>query len=529
MQPVQKADGELSHRQIMTILWGLMVVMFLASLDATVMTTAIRTIGDDLHGLSLQAWVTTGFLITSTIATPLFGKLSDLYGRKRLLMISTGIFLVGSVLCGLSTSMYMLASFRALQGFGAGGLMPLSQAIIGDIMSPRVRAKYQGYFVSTYGVASVIGPVIGGFFAGAGTVLGIAGWRWIFFVNLPVGIVGLLILKAKLSSRYVRSDHRIDWGGAAALVVGLVPLLLIAQQGRTWGWSSSAAVICYALGIVGLVLFIFIESRMGEDALLPIGLFRNGTFSLASVQSVLFGSVMFGAVAIFPLYLQIVRGASPTVSGLLNLPLVAGMMFGAWGSGQIIARTGRFRYIPITGSALLVVSLGMLSTTGAETPIWHTNICMAVYGLGAGLVTNSLVMVMQNAVHAKDMGVASASSNFFRSVGGSMGAAIFLTLLFSRLSSEIPTQLAKIGVTLPSGGGVDLNDSRTIGALPAEQKHAVLVAFANSVSTVFLLAACVSVVTLVAAIVMKEQPMRTVAGYVERRQAAAAKSAEATA
>jgi EmrB/QacA subfamily drug resistance transporter len=517
----QEAGGELSHSQIMTILWGLLVAMFLASLDATIVTTAIRTIGDDLHGLSMQAWVTTGFLITSTIATPLFGKLSDLYGRKRLLKIAILIFILGSVLCGLATSMYMLAAFRALQGIGAGGILPLSQAVIGDIMSPRVRAKYQGYFVSTYGIAAVVGPVIGGFFAGAGTILGIAGWRWIFYINVPIGILALVVLEARLPSRYRRSDHRIDWGGAAALVVGLVPVLLIAEQGRTWGWSSPAALICYALGAVGLIAFVLIEARMGEDALLPLALFRGSTFSLASVQSVLLGSVMFGAMAILPLYLQIVRGASPTESGLLNLPLVMGMMSGSWGSGQIIARTGRYRYNPIVGSVLLVLSLGMLSTTSADTPLWHTDIFMAFYGLGAGLVMHSMVMAMQNAVHAKDMGVASAASNFFRSVGGSLGTAVFLTILFTRLSAEIPKQLAKVGVALPPGGAVDLNDSRTIGSLPAEQKHAVLTAFANSVGTVFLVATSISVIAVVVALVMRELPLRTVPGYVERERAAA--------
>jgi EmrB/QacA subfamily drug resistance transporter len=528
MQPVQEAEGELGHREIMTILSGLLVAMFVASLDATIVTTAIRTIGDDLHGLSMQAWVTTGFLITSTIATPLFGKLSDIYGRKRLLKLAICIFLAGSVLCGLATSMYMLAAFRAIQGVGAGGILPLSQAVIGDIMSPRVRARYQGYFVSVYGTASVIGPVIGGFFAGASSILGIAGWRWIFYINVPIGILALIILEAKLPSRYRRSERRIDWGGAAALVVGLVPLLLVAEQGRLWGWNSPAAFTCYALGIFGLAAFVFIESRMGDDALLPLKIFRGNTFSLACVQSVLLGVVMFGGMAVLPLYLQIVRGASPTASGLLTLPLVAGMMTGSWGSGQIMARTGRYRYNPIAGTILLTIGMGLLAlTTGGNTPLWQTDIFMAIYGLGMGLVMHSMVMAMQNAVHAKDMGVATAASNFFRSVGGSLATAAFLTILFSRFSEEIPKQLAKARAVLPSGRGVDLNDSRTIGHLPDVARHAVLDAFGNSVATVFMVATAICVLSVITSFLMKEIPLRTVSGHIERRQAAAAEDSAA--
>src|SRR3954454_7648649 len=325
-EPGPAGGVQLSHRQILEVLSGLMLGMFLAALDQTIVSTAIRTIGDDLHGLSVQAWVTTAFLITSTISTPLFGKLSDIYGRKPLFMLAISIFILGSALCGLAQSMYMLAAFRAFQGIGAGGLMPLALAIIGDIIPPRERAKYQGYFRAVFGTASVLGPVIGGFFAGQSSILGIPGWRWIFYINVPIGIVALIVVEAVLKLRHQRRDHRIDWTGAGMLVVGLVPLLIIAEQGRVWGWSSPRAFGCYLVGVLGLVAFVWVESRMGDEALLPLRLFRNNVFSVSSAQATVVGMGVFGGIGAIPLYLQIVKGASPTEAGLLLLPLVAAMM-----------------------------------------------------------------------------------------------------------------------------------------------------------------------------------------------------------
>ncbi|MDT4938498.1 MAG: hypothetical protein QOG80_2169, partial [Pseudonocardiales bacterium] len=273
--PPVSADGALTHRQILTILSGLILGMFLAALDQTIVSTAIRTIGDDLHGLSIQAWVTTAFLVTSTIATPIFGKLSDIYGRKPLFMIAITIFIVGSALCGISQSMYMLAAFRAFQGIGAGGLFPLALAIMGDIIPPRERARYQGYFMAVFATASVLGPVVGGFFAGQSSILGISGWRWIFYINVPIGVAALFVVMRVLQLGHHRKDHRIDWNGAAALVLTLVPWLIIAEQGRVWGWGSASAYVCYLLGAIGLGAFLFIETRMGDDALLPMRLFRG--------------------------------------------------------------------------------------------------------------------------------------------------------------------------------------------------------------------------------------------------------------
>ena len=350
-------NGELSHRQILTILSGLMFGMFLASLDQTIVSTAIKTIGNDLHGLSAQAWVTTAFLITSTIAAPLFGKLSDIYGRKRLFMLAIVIFVLGSALCGLAQSMYELAAFRAFQGIGAGGIMPLALAIMGDIIPPRQRARYQGYMMAVFASSSVLGPVLGGLLSGANSFLGVSGWRWIFYINVPVAVVALIVVARVLRIDFVRRERRIDWGGAAALAVGLVPLLVVAEQGRDWGWASAAAFLCYFVGVAGLAAFVWIQHRMGDDALIPLRLFRSGTFAVASAQVTIIGMAMFGGLSVIPLYLQIVKGASPAKSGLLLLPMVAALMLASLLCGRITSRTGRYKIFPVIGSVLMVIGM----------------------------------------------------------------------------------------------------------------------------------------------------------------------------
>ena len=309
--PAPATQGPLSHKQILTIIAGLMMGMFLAALDQTIVSSAMRVIADDLHDLSGQAWVVTAYLITSTIVTPLYGKLSDIYGRKPFFTAAIVIFLFGSVLCTFATSMPMLAGFRAVQGLGAGGLFSLALAIIGDIVPPRERAKYQGYFLAVFGTSSVLGPVVGGFFAGQSEILGIAGWRWVFLVNVPIGLVALLVVNRTLHLRHTRLDHRIDFGGAAALTVGLVPLLLVAEQGREWGWGSGRSLLCFGIGLIGLVAFFLVERAMGAEALLPLRLFTNKTVGVASIASVILGMGMFGGLASLPLYLQIVKGATP--------------------------------------------------------------------------------------------------------------------------------------------------------------------------------------------------------------------------
>ncbi|MDP9094065.1 MAG: MFS transporter [Actinomycetota bacterium] len=528
--------GELNHKQIMTILSGLMLGMFLASLDQMIVSTAIRTIGDDLHGLSIQAWVTTGFLITSTISTPLYGKLSDIYGRKPLFLFAIATFIIGSALCGLSSSMYMLAGFRALQGIGAGGLMSMALAITGDIIPPRERARYQGYFMAVFATSSVLGPVVGGFFAGQSSILGVTGWRWIFYVNVPIGILALVVVTRVLKVGHRRLDHRIDWWGAAALVVGLVPLLIIAEQGRIWGWGSPAALACYAVGILGLLGFGKIEQLMGDEALLPLRLFRNGVFSLGSGQSFIIGIGMFGGMASIPLYLQIVKGASPTKAGLLILPMVIGIMSASLLAGQVTSRTGHYRKFPIIGSALLVVGLVLMSRIGAATPLWETDIYMFTFGAGLGMNMQTIVLAMQNAVEPRDMGVATASGTFFRQVGGTLGTAVFLSILFTSAGSNIKSAYAKAASTSDyqaavrahpdqlkqMGAGSNLNDTSFLKSIDRRLAHPFLVGFSSAMDVVFLTGAAVLVIALVLSLFMKEVPLRTQSGLQAARAAEAA-------
>jgi EmrB/QacA subfamily drug resistance transporter len=510
--PAPSQPGGLTHKQIMTILSGLILGMFLAALDQTIVSTAIRTIGDDLNGLSVQAWVTTAFLITSTISTPLFGKLSDIYGRKPFFMLAISIFIVGSALCGLAQNMYMLAAFRAFQGIGAGGLMPLALAIIGDIIPPRERARYQGYFMAVFATASVLGPVVGGFFAGQSSILGIIGWRWIFYINVPIGIAALFVVMRVLRLDHSRRDHRIDWTGAAALVVALVPLLIIAEQGRIWGWASTGAFVCYVLGAVGVVAFIRIEGKMGDEALLPLRLFRGSVFAFGSAQATIVGMGMFGGIAAIPLYLQIVKGASPTKAGLLLLPLIGGMMLASLAAGQFTSRTGRYKIFPVMGSILMVIGLFTMTRIGADTPLWQTDIYMAIFGLGLGMNMQSIVLAMQNAVEPRDMGVATSAVTFFRQVGGSLGTAIFLSILFSTAGTNISSELTKSGVQLPAGTTFNLNDTSGLAALPAQVRHPILVGFSDAMDTVFLVGALVLVLGVVLSLMIKEVPLRTVSG-----------------
>jgi len=521
-------DGALTHKQILTILTGLMLGMFLAALDQTIVATAIRTIGDDLHGLSAQAWVTTAFLITSTIATPLYGKLSDIYGRKPLFMIAITIFLVGSALCGLSQSMYMLAVFRAFQGIGAGGLFSLALAILGDLIAPRERARYQGYFLAVFATSSVLGPVIGGFFAGQQSILGIAGWRWIFYINVPIGLIALLVVNRTLHLHQERRSHRIDWLGATALIVGLVPLLIIAEQGRLWGWASPIAFACYLIGVAGIVSFVYVESRMGDDALIPLRLFRSRNFAVGSGQSIVIGVGLFGGIASIPLYLQIVKGASPTEAGLLILPMVAGIMAAAVISGQLTSRTGHYRIFPIIGSAFLVIAMLLLYTISAHTPLWQTDLYMVVFGAGLGLNMQSIILAMQNAVPVRDMGVATSSVTFFRQMGGALGTAVFLSILFSAAPSKIAERFQAAGVRAPTGS-VDLNDTSNLKRLPSAVREPILAGFSDAMSVVFLVGACVLVIAFVLSIMIKEIPLRQMSGIEQARADAAAAAAAAAA
>ncbi|WIE65649.1 MDR family MFS transporter [Curtobacterium sp. MCLR17_036] len=430
----------MTHRQILLVIYGLMAGMFLSSLGQTVFGTAIRTIGDDLHGLDQQAWVTTAYLITSTIATPIYGKLSDIFGRRPLYIFGIVVFIVGAVLSSMATSMLMLAAFRAVQGIGAGALMSLPLAIMGDILAPRERAKYQGYFLAVFGISSVIGPLIGGLLAGSSEILWITGWRWVLLINVPIGIAALVmvIVFLHLPKVHDKTDKpKVDWWGATAVIVTLVPLLLVAEQGRTWGWGSPAALACYVIGVVGLVGLLLIESKMGDAAIIPLKLFRSGTFSMATVIGFLVGFAMFGAMLTIPLYLQIVVGLTPTESGFATLPLVGGLMIASITSGQIVARVGRYRIFPVIGTALVSAGYVVLTFMSIDKPLWFLMIGMFLIGLGLGSVMQSLTLASQGSVEARDMGVATSSATFFRQIGGTLGTAVLLSILFSVMPANI--------------------------------------------------------------------------------------------
>ena len=433
----------MSHRQIMLVMYALMAGMFLSALDQTIVGTAIRTIGDDLNGLDQQAWVTTAYLIAATVTTPLYGKLSDQFGRRPLFIASISIFVLGSLLSSFATSMLGLAAFRAFQGLGAGGLMSLPLAIIGDMLAPRERAKYQGFFLATFGIASVIGPLIGGLFAGADTILWIAGWRWVFLVNVPVGALALLMVISFMHLPHQESGRpRIDWWGATLVVGTLAPLLLVAEQGREWGWSSAPSIACFAIGAAGLLAFILVERAMGSDAIIPLRLFKSSAFSFTTVLSVLVGFGMFGAMLTIPLYLQIVTGLTPTQSGFATLPMMAGLMLASIGSGQLIARTGKYAIFPITGTATTAIGFGILTFITVDKPLWFLMIAMFVIGLGLGQLMQTLTMAAQASAEARDIGVATSSATFFRQIGGTMGTAIMLSLLFSILPVNVTNSLS---------------------------------------------------------------------------------------
>ncbi len=428
----------MTKREILLVMIGLMSGMFLSALDQTVVSTSMRTIADDLDGMALQAWVTTGYMILSTISTPIYGKLSDIFGRRLLFIIAIVIFLIGSVMAGAAMDMYQLAIYRAIQGLGAGGLMALPLAIMGDMLAPRERAKYQGFFLAVFGISSVIGPLIGGVLSGTPEILWLSGWRWVFLINVPVGIVALAVVLRFLHLPRHPRKVRIDWWGAATVIIATVPLLVVAEQGREWGWDSGGSLFCYALGVIGAIAFVFVERYMGDDALIPMKLFKSSTFTMSTILGVFVGFGMFGGMMTIPLYLQLVKGATPTESGFLMLPMILGMMSASIMSGQVMAKTGSYKWFPRTGTLSMMAGFYLMTFLTFDSPLWFVMIGMFLLGFGLGQLMQTLTVASQNSVGSRDMGVATSSSTFFRSMGGTAGTAI----LFSALFSEIPTKLA---------------------------------------------------------------------------------------
>jgi len=525
----------------MFVLVGLMAGMFLSALDQSVVGTAMRTIADDLHGLSAQAWVTTAYLITSTIATPIYGKLGDIFGRRYLFITAISIFVVGSVISGFANSMYELAAFRAIQGIGAGGLFALALTILADIVPPRDRAKYQGMFLAVFGTSSVLGPLIGGMFAGIDNIFGITGWRWIFLMNLPIGLVALFLVLSFLHiPHHAATSKVIDWWGVLTIIVGVVPILIVAEQGRDWGWTSFNSITSYVVGIVGIIAFILIERKMGDDALLPLKLFNSKTFSLTTLLGVVVGIGMFGGMMSLPLVLQIVYGASPTESGYLMIPMVLGLMTASIVSGRITSATGKYKIFMVLGTGLMALSYIYLSTLTASWAIWQITIGMIAMGLGLGQMMQTLTIASQNAVEARDIGVATSSATFFRQMGGTLGVAVFLSILFNNLADKGAEIGAKIGAAvaadptlladpknsafLPGGDlmGQITRDSSFLKTSSPELANPIKQAFAESAANVFVSATIVIVIGFAISLFIKELALRNKSGVQEKAEAAAA-------
>jgi EmrB/QacA subfamily drug resistance transporter len=530
-------SGEMTHKQIMLVLVGLMSGMFLSALDQSVVGAAMRTIADDLQGLELQAWATTAYLITSTVSTPIYGKLGDIFGRRRLFIVAITIFIVGSLLCGTAADMFQLAAWRAVQGIGAGGLFTLALTVLADIVPPRERARYQGMFLGVFATSSVLGPIIGGLFAGANEILWVEGWRWVFLINLPIGIAAMVMVVAFLHVPHTAKKQRIDWLGAVTIVIAVVPLLLVAEQGRDWGWASFNSIAMYIIGGVGIIAFILAERTAGEAALLPLKLFKSRTFSMATILGVLVGVGMFGGMMTLPLLLQIVMGASPTEAGFMMLPMVAGMMTATIISGQITSKTGKYKPFMVIGPSLLALGYLYLTSFNADTEFWQASIGMVLIGLGLGQLMQTLTLAAQNSVPASDIGVATASTTFFRQMGGTLGVAVFISILFNNLVDTIPAAFKRPEVAagikdaledpkvlsdpnnadflqgLQSGDMAALagklnTDSSFLNDLDPRLARPFLVGFADAGVTVFASAAAVVAIAIVVAVFTKAPPLR---------------------
>ncbi|MGS2587623.1 MDR family MFS transporter [Streptomyces hebeiensis] len=502
----------------MTVLSGLMLGMFLAALDQTVVSSALRTIADDLHGLTAQAWVTTAYLVTGTIATPLYGKLSDIYGRRPVYLWAIALFTVGSLLCGFATSIHQLAAFRAVQGLGGGGLMSLAMTIIADITSPRERGRYQGYITAVFGGSSVVGPLVGGVFAGRDSLLGIDGWRWIFLVNVPLAALAVVVILRVLHVPHQPVRHRLDFGGAATLAISIVPLLVVAEQGRSWGWTSPLALAMYGVGLVGLVAFVTLERRVGDAALLPLKLFRIKAFRLGTLLHFVVGIGMFGAMTTLPLYLQLAKGMSPMDAGLATLPTMAANVTVTLVVGRLMARTGRFKVHLVAGIGSFTVAMVVFSTLDVDSPLWYVAVGMLFMGAGLGASMQTITTLAQSEVDRRDMGAATASANFFRSNGGTVGAAAFLSILFSlagtritdrltaafedqpfRRLAEEPANAAALDGVLRPDGGLNLEDSAFLQALDPRVALPFLEGYVSAMQAVFLTGAAVSLLAFVIA------------------------------
>lgn len=498
--PASAAPPQMSHREILVVVAGLMTAMFLAALDQTIVATALPTIAGELGGLSRLSWIVTAYLLTSTVSVPLYGKVSDLYGRKPLFLGAITVFVIGSLAAGASQTMTQLIVSRAVQGVGAGGLLAMAQTILGDVVSPRERGRYIGYFGAVFAVSSVIGPLLGGFFVDS------LSWRWVFYVNLPLGGVALYIVQRALKLPRVRHERVIDYLGAALLTAGVTALLLVlVWGGQVYPWASPTITLLAVVSAGALATFVAVERRATEP-LLPPELFRNSVFTVSASVSMIAGTAMFGAIVFLPVFLQVAIGMSATSSGLQLMPLIGGLVTATITAGRLTTRWGRYKAFPVTGTAVLAVGLWLLSTMSVDTGRGLVSTYMVVVGLGVGAVMQTLVVAAQNAVPVRHLGTATSAMQFSRSIGGSLGVALFGALVNARLASL----LAGAGAALPANvSSQSLASPEAIAALPAAARAILQGALAEAITFVFGLAVPLALVGFALALRLRELPLRT--------------------
>ena len=502
----EQRSSYLNHRQILVVLSGLLAGVFLAALDMSIVGTALPRIVSDLGGLQLLSWVVTAYLLTSTASTPLWGKISDLYGRRPMFQLAIAVFVTGSVVAALAPSMAVLIGGRAVQGLGAGGLMALALATIGDVIPPRERGRYQGYFGAVFGTSSIAGPLLGGFFTDG------PGWRWIFWINVPIGLAALVVTtRALRRAPTVRREYKIDYLGAAVVVAAVSSILLYtAWAGTEFGYGAPISLALLGAGVLLTGLFVLVEAR-AEEPIIPLRLFRNRVFTPTVIFTMLMGLAMFGGIIYLPVYFQVVQGMSPTESGLALLPMMAGILLTSIGSGQLMTRTGRYKVFPIIGAAITAVAVLLLSTLDMDTPYWQIALYVFTLGFGLGFTLQIVVTAVQNAIERRDMGSATSSVTFFRSMGGAFGTAIFGAVLTSRLRHHLAEAGSVAGLPAGTHEAQIANNVQAIQALPDAAREVVVGAWVNALQEVFYVALPFVIAAFVIAWFIPELRLRTAA------------------